>query len=216
MSDWGNHNGSVRYLSSTSTTIEHKKKSKCIESSWMTVNSNWSLMDNSCFKWNVFNKGSWHLKIIRIWFIYQKVRFIKDVLLFTRNIYRRCKIYWTNTFSAKLQFKQYKLAPISHNQKREIYYSVDIFLALSVCFTSNINGFNNWCPRAFLFSILSFLLFFLVAFFEWLNNILWNMLNTFSFILILSLFFKKTQVCNYYWFLLLKEYWNTTVTTITR
>ena len=191
MSDWGNHNGSVRYLSSMSTTIEQKKKSKCIESSWMTVNSNWSLMDNSCFKWNVFNKGSWHLKIIRIWFIYQKVRFVKDVLLFTRNFYRLWKIYRTNTLSAKLQFKQYKLAPISRNEEREIYYLVDIFLALRVCFTSSFNGFNNWCPRKFFILDSVFLIIFLVAFFWMIKQHFVKYAEYIFFILILSPFFLQ-------------------------
>ena len=159
MSDWGNHNGSVRYLSSMSTTIEQKKKSKCIESSWMTVNSNWSLMDNSCFKWNVFNKGSWHLKIIRIWFIYQKVRFVKDVLLFTRNFYRSWKIYRTNTSLPSCNLNNTNWLPYLVTKREKfiiwlISFSLWGFVSLQVLTDSIID-----VQEHSLFSILSFLLF---------------------------------------------------------
>ena len=126
------------------------------------------------------------------------------------------KIYRTNTFSAKLQFKQYKLAPISRNEEREIYYLVDIFLALRVCFTSSFNGFNNWCPRTFFILFSVFLIIFLVAFFWMIKQHFVKYAEYIFFILILSPFsFKRRPRCAIIGFCC-KEYWNTTVTTITR
>ena len=126
------------------TIIEdtRRKKIKMYRILWMTVNSNWSLMDNGVFKWNVFNKGSWHLEIIRIWFIYQNPR--SKILVIYKGLIK------------STQYNQYLCTGCNLNNtnwlpylvlSRKIYFSVDISLACSVCFTWIMNVFNNWCPR---------------------------------------------------------------------